>query len=43
MYYLIGADGKEYGPFSDEQVWQWIREGRANAYSRIRKDRDASG
>lgn len=29
MYKLIGADGKEYGPISAEQVRQWIAEGRA--------------
>ncbi|MCS7337214.1 MAG: GYF domain-containing protein [Verrucomicrobiae bacterium] len=31
MYKVIGADGKEYGPVSAEQVRQWIAEGRANA------------
>ena len=30
-YKIIGADQKEYGPVSLEQVRQWIREGRANA------------
>ena len=30
MYKLIGADGKEYGPVSAEQLRQWIHEGRAN-------------
>src|SRR5436853_3509943 len=31
MYKIIGADGREYGPISAEQVRQWIAEGRANA------------
>ena len=31
MYRIIGADGKEYGPISADQLRQWIREGRANA------------
>lgn len=31
MYKVIGADGKEYGPVSAEQLRQWIAEGRANA------------
>jgi hypothetical protein len=30
MYKLIGADGKEYGPASAEQVRQWIKQGRAD-------------
>lgn len=31
MYYIIGGDGRTYGPATTEQVQQWIREGRANA------------
>ena len=31
MYRIIGADGREYGPISAEQLRQWILEGRANA------------
>ncbi|HWD92885.1 MAG TPA: DUF4190 domain-containing protein [Verrucomicrobiae bacterium] len=31
MYRVIGADGKEYGPISADQLRQWITEGRANA------------
>jgi hypothetical protein len=31
MYKIIGADGKEYGPVSTEQLRQWIAEGRVNA------------
>jgi hypothetical protein len=30
MYKIIGADGREYGPVSAEQLRQWIAEGRAN-------------
>lgn len=30
MYKLIGADGKEYGPVTADQLRQWIAEGRAN-------------
>jgi hypothetical protein len=30
MYKIIGADRKEYGPVSADQIRQWIREGRAN-------------
>src|SRR2546423_1412583 len=35
MYKIIGADGKEYGPISTEQLRQWIAEGRANAQTRM--------
>ena len=31
MYRIIGADGREYGPFSADQLRQWIAESRANA------------
>ena len=31
MYKIIGADQKEYGPVSIEQMRQWITEGRINA------------
>jgi Domain of unknown function (DUF4190)/GYF domain 2 len=31
MYKIIGADGREYGPGSAEQIRQWIVEGRAHA------------
>jgi hypothetical protein len=31
MYKLIGADNREYGPVSQEEVLQWIAQGRANA------------
>lgn len=34
MYRIIGADGKEYGPVTAEQLRQWITEGRANADTR---------
>ncbi len=32
---IIGADGREYGPVSSEQLKQWIAEGRANAQTRV--------
>lgn len=31
MYKIIGADGREYGPVTAGQLWQWLVEGRANA------------
>lgn len=31
MYRIVGADGRQYGPVSAEQLRRWILEGRANA------------
>jgi hypothetical protein len=35
MYKIIGADGKEYGPITAEQLKQWIAEGRANQQTKV--------
>ncbi|HEY5911116.1 MAG TPA: DUF4190 domain-containing protein [Verrucomicrobiae bacterium] len=35
MYKILGADGREYGPASLEQVKQWIAEGRINSLTRL--------
>jgi hypothetical protein len=35
MYKMMGADGKEYGPVSAEQLRHWIIEGRANAQTNV--------
>jgi hypothetical protein len=35
MYKIIGADLKEYGPVSAEQLRQWIAEGRVNAQTKV--------
>jgi hypothetical protein len=35
MYKIVGADGKEYGPISSDQMKQWIAEGRANGQTRV--------
>jgi hypothetical protein len=35
MYRIVGADGREYGPISADQVRQWVAEGRANAQTRV--------
>jgi hypothetical protein len=42
MYIIIGADRKEYGPASAEQVREWIEEGRANGETRIREAESAT-
>ena len=36
MYHIIGADQKEYGPVSVEEVRAWISEGRANGQTLVR-------
>lgn len=40
MFKIIGADGKEYGPVSLDQLKQWITEGRLNAQSKVRPEED---
>ncbi len=35
MYKIIGADQREYGPVTAEQLHQWIVEGRAGPQSRV--------
>lgn len=37
-YRMIGADGREYGPVSAEQLRQWVAERRANAQTRVRAE-----
>jgi hypothetical protein len=38
MYKIIGADQKEYGPVSADQLRQWMAEGRVNAQTLIRPE-----
>jgi hypothetical protein len=38
MYKIIGADGKEYGPVSAEQLRLWLKESRVNAQTRIQPE-----
>jgi hypothetical protein len=35
MYKIIGADQKEYGPISSEQIRLWITEGRVNGQTQV--------
>ena len=41
-YFIIGGDGKEYGPITGADVRLWIAEGRLNAQSAARREADAS-
>ena len=38
MYKIIGADEKEYGPVTVEQLRQWILQGRANAQTKVQAE-----
>jgi len=42
MYKILGADQKEYGPASADQIRQWIAEGRANGQTQVREE-ESSG
>ena len=41
MYKIIGADGKEYGPVTADQLRQWIRDRRANAQTKVQVEGSA--
>jgi thiol:disulfide interchange protein len=38
MYKIIGADQKEYGPITADQLRQWISEGRINAHTKVQPE-----
>ena len=38
MYKIIGADDREYGPVTGEQLRQWIADGRANAQTKAQAE-----
>jgi len=37
-YYMIGGDGRQYGPVSVEQIKQWLVEGRATPQTLLRAE-----
>jgi uncharacterized membrane protein len=41
-YFIIGGDGKEYGPITEGNLRQWVAEGRINAQTQTRTDADPS-
>jgi hypothetical protein len=41
MYFIIGGDGKEYGPITDADIRKWIAEGRLNQQSLAKAESDA--
>ena len=38
MYRILGADGREYGPVSADQLRRWVAEGRANGQTGARAE-----
>ena len=38
MYRIIGADQREYGPVSADQIRQWFKEGRANGSTLVQAE-----
>ena len=40
-YTIIGGDQKQYGPVTEEQLRQWIADGRLNAQSQVKAEGDA--
>ena len=41
-YFIIGGDGKEYGPVTEADVQQWLAEARLNAQTSARRDSDTA-
>jgi uncharacterized membrane protein len=39
-YFIIGGDGKQYGPITTDDLLKWIAEGRLNAESRAKEETD---
>jgi hypothetical protein len=42
MFKILGADGKEYGPVTVDQIKKWISEGRANRETMAQKTSDSN-
>lgn len=41
MYSIVGGDSKTYGPVSSEEVSRWIREGRADQKTKVKREGSA--
>ena len=39
-YFIIGGDGKQYGPITTDDLLKWITEGRLNAETRAKEETD---
>lgn len=42
MYYIIGGDGKQYGPITDADIRKWIAEGRLNHQTQAKAEGDTA-
>ncbi len=42
MFYILGADGKEYGPVSVARIQEWIAAGRANLLTKARLSNESA-
>jgi GYF domain 2 len=40
-YFIIGGDGKQYGPITADDLRKWVAEGRLNAQSQAKSESDA--
>jgi uncharacterized RDD family membrane protein YckC len=40
MFYILGGDGKEYGPVSVAKIQEWMNAGRANLQTKARRPND---
>ncbi|MBU6411732.1 MAG: DUF4339 domain-containing protein [Verrucomicrobiota bacterium] len=40
-YFIIGGDGKQYGPVTADELRKWVAEGRLNAQSQAKGEGDA--
>lgn len=40
-YTIIGGDQKQYGPVTEEELRQWIHDGRLNPQSQVKAESDA--
>ena len=38
MYKMVGADGRQYGPVTVEQIQRWIAEGRVNSQTMVQAE-----
>ena len=38
MFNILGADGKQYGPVTADQIRHWVREGRANGATQVQSE-----
>ena len=42
MFEIIGGDGKTYGPVTSDELRRWIREGRADFATKVKREGEAS-